>query len=94
MAISFKTIQASMSMEHVQIGFMPPADCIIAENLAQLVAFGQTKAFDFVVSPINSPEYERVLFKDHGPQSPALATWRAGLEAFRPEDLVVRTAGR
>jgi hypothetical protein len=95
MAISFQNIQAgNISMEHVQIGYMPPADRINAENVAQLVAYGQTKAFDFVVSPLNSPEYERVLFKNHDPLSPALTAWRAGLEAFKPEDLVVRTAGK
>ncbi|KAG0055926.1 hypothetical protein BGZ83_007049 [Gryganskiella cystojenkinii] len=82
-----------MSIEHVQIGYMPPAERITAENLAQLVAFGQTKGFDFVVSPLNCPEYERVLFRDQtNPQSPELTTWRAGLEALKPEDLVIRTA--
>ncbi|KAF9097028.1 hypothetical protein BGX23_009946 [Mortierella sp. AD031] len=93
MAISFEQVRsASMSVEPIQIGYMPPADKITADNVMQLVAYGQTKAFDFVVSPINSPHYQRVLFTGEGPQSPALVAWRAGLEAFRPEDLVLRTA--
>ncbi|KAI1314326.1 hypothetical protein EDD11_002267 [Mortierella claussenii] len=91
MAISFQQI-AAMSLESVQIGFMPPTDGVSAENLFQLVAYAQSKGFDYLVSPINSPAYRRVLFENDGPQSPAMAVWRAGLEAFRPEDLVLRTA--
>lgn len=82
-----------MSMEPIQIGYMPPADKITADNVMNLVMYGQTKAFDFVVSPINSPNYSRVLFSEEGSQSPALVAWRAGQEAFKPEDLVLRTAG-
>ena len=82
-----------MSMEPIQIGYMPPADKITADNVMNLVMYGQTKAFDFVVSPINSPNYSRVLFPGEGSQSPALVTWRAGKEAFKPEDLILRTAG-
>lgn len=94
MAISFEQVRAaSMSMESIQIGYMPPADKITADNVMSLVMYGQTKAFDFVVSPINSPSYSRVLFPGEGSQSPALVAWRAGHEAFKPEDLVLRTAG-
>lgn len=82
-----------MPTEPIQIGYMPPADQITADNVMQLVMYGQTKAFDFVVSPINSPNYSRVLFAGEGPQSPALVAWRAGQEAFKPEDLVLRIAG-
>ncbi|KAF9179489.1 hypothetical protein BGZ50_006880 [Haplosporangium sp. Z 11] len=83
---------ANMSIDPLQVGFMPPADKITAQNVMELVAYGQTKGFDFVVSPLNSPAYRRVLFEGEGPQSPALTTWRAGMEALRPEDLVLRTA--
>ncbi|KAF8932067.1 hypothetical protein BGZ58_007244 [Dissophora ornata] len=81
-----------MSLESVQIGFMPPADQVSADNLQQLVVYAQSKGFDYVVSPINSPGYRRVLFEGEEPQSPAMMAWRAGLEAFKPEDLVLRTA--
>ncbi|KAG0307180.1 hypothetical protein BGZ98_000863 [Dissophora globulifera] len=81
-----------MSFETVQIGLMPPADQVSADNLQQLVVYAQTKGFDYVVSPINSPGYRRVLFEDAGPQSPAMMAWRAGQEAFKPDDLVLRTA--
>ncbi|KAF9918000.1 hypothetical protein BX616_010641 [Lobosporangium transversale] len=91
MAISFQQI-AAMSLESVQIGYLPPADKITAENLHLLVAYAQSKGFDYVVSPINSPSYQRVLFEGHGPQSPDLTMWRAGMEALKPVDLVVRTA--
>lgn len=94
MTISFEQVRAaSMSMEAIQIGYMPPADKITADNVMNLVMYGQTKDFDFVVSPINSPNYSRVLFPGEGSQSPALVAWRAGQEAFKPEDLVLRTAG-
>ncbi|KAG0363712.1 hypothetical protein BG005_008082 [Podila minutissima] len=81
-----------MPVESAQIGYMPPVDNINAENLMSLVAFCQTKGFDFVVSPINAPGYRRVLFESDGPQSPEMMTWRAGQQAFTPEDLVLRTA--
>ncbi|KAF9116999.1 hypothetical protein BGX27_007053 [Mortierella sp. AM989] len=91
MAISFQQA-ATMSLESIQIGFMPPADRVSADNLFQLVAYAQSKGFDYIVSPINSPAYRRVLFEGDDSQSPNLITWRAGLEAFRPDDLVLRTA--
>ncbi|KAG0198038.1 hypothetical protein BGX28_008481 [Mortierella sp. GBA30] len=81
-----------MSLESVQIGFSPPSGDVSAENVMQLVAYSQAKGFDFLLSPINSPAYQRVLFHGEGPKSVAMRTWRAGLEAFRPEDLVLRTA--
>ncbi|KAF9437106.1 hypothetical protein BGZ76_001979 [Entomortierella beljakovae] len=91
MAISFQ--QASkMSSEPIQIGLIPPSDKTSADNLFQLIGYAQSKGFDYMVSPINSPEYRRVLFEGAGPQDPGMAAWRAGLDAFRPEDLVVRTA--
>lgn len=93
MAISFQQISSAMPVESAQIGYMPPVDNINAENLMSLVAFCQTKGFDFVVSPINAPGYRRVLFESDGPQSPEMMTWRAGQQAFTPEDLVLRTAG-
>lgn len=93
MAISFQQISSAMPVELAQIGYMPPSDSINAENLMSLVAYCQTKGFDFVVSPINAPGYRRVLFESDGPQSPAMMTWRAGQQAFTPEDLVLRTAG-
>ena len=92
MAISFQQA-AAMSLESVQIGFMPPAAAISAENVLQLVTYSQAKGFDFLLAPVNSPDYRRVLFESEQPQSDAMRTWRAGLEAFRPEDLVLRTAG-
>ncbi|KAG0086915.1 hypothetical protein BGZ93_003331 [Podila epicladia] len=81
-----------MPVESAQIGYMPPADNINAENLMSLVAYCQTKGFDFVVSPINAPGYRRILFESDGPQSPEMMTWRAGQQAFTPEDLILRTA--
>ncbi|KAF9390776.1 hypothetical protein CPB97_008465 [Podila verticillata] len=92
MAISFQQISSAMPVESAQIGYLPPSDSINAENLMSLVAYCQTKGFDFVVSPINAPGYRRVLFESDGPQSPAMMTWRAGQQAFTPEDLVLRTA--
>src|SRR5690554_6587858 len=83
----------NMSIDPLQVGFMPPADKITTQNVMELVAYGQTKGFDFVVSPLNSPGYRRVLFEGDGRQSTALTAWRAGMEAFRPDDLVLRTAG-
>ncbi|KAF9169828.1 hypothetical protein BGX21_008741 [Mortierella sp. AD011] len=91
MAISFQQA-AAMSLESIQIGFMPPADKVSAENLLQLVSYAQSKGFDYIVSPINSPAYRRVLFEGEEPQSSSLRAWRAGLESFKPEDLVLRTA--
>ncbi|KAG0365182.1 hypothetical protein BGZ54_006784 [Gamsiella multidivaricata] len=81
-----------MSLESVQIGFMPPTERVSVENLLQLVSYAQSKGFDYIVAPMNSPAYRRVLFEDAGPLDPAMVAWRAGLEAFRPEDLVLRTA--
>ncbi|KAF9202936.1 hypothetical protein BGZ49_006955 [Haplosporangium sp. Z 27] len=91
MAISFQQA-AAMSLETIQIGYMPPSGNVSADNLFQLVGYAQSKGFDYIVSPINSPAYRRVLFEGEGPQNPNLISWRAGLEAFRPEDLVLRTA--
>ncbi|KAG0035126.1 hypothetical protein BGZ82_005404 [Podila clonocystis] len=81
-----------MPVESAQIGYMPPADNINDENLMSLVAYCQTKGFDFVVSPINAPGYRRVLFESDGSQSPEMMTWRAGQQAFTPEDLILRAA--
>ncbi|KAI8350689.1 PRMT5 arginine-N-methyltransferase-domain-containing protein [Mortierella sp. GBAus27b] len=90
MAISFQ--QAATTLESVQIGFVPPAAHVTADNVLQLVAYAHSKGFDFTVAPINSPAYRRVLFENEGRSSPAMLAWRAGMEAFRPEDLVLRTA--
>ncbi|KAF9984695.1 hypothetical protein BGZ75_003734 [Mortierella antarctica] len=91
MAISFQQA-AAMSLESVQIGLMPPATAISAENVMQLVTYSQAKGFDFLLSPINSPGYRRVLFENEQPESEAMRTWRAGLEAFKPDDLILRSA--
>jgi hypothetical protein len=83
-----------MGLDSVQIGFVPPAAHVTENNVLQLVAYAHSKGFDFIVSPINSPAYRRVLFENEGCSSPAMLEWRAGMEAFKPEDLVLRTAGR
>ncbi|KAF9586506.1 hypothetical protein BGW38_003420 [Lunasporangiospora selenospora] len=78
--------------DSIQIGYMPPGDGVSAQNVMELVAYGQVKGLDFVVSPINSPAYRRVLFEGHEPQSVAMREWRAGLNAMTPSDLVLQTA--
>ncbi|KAK3813283.1 MAG: PRMT5 arginine-N-methyltransferase-domain-containing protein [Benniella sp.] len=93
MAISFQQASA-MGLDSVQIGFVPPAAHVTENNVLQLVAYAHSKGFDFIVSPINSPAYRRVLFENEGCSSPAMLEWRAGMEAFKPEDLVLRTAER
>ncbi|KAF9417892.1 Protein arginine N-methyltransferase 5 [Podila epigama] len=81
-----------MQADSTQIGYMPPVDAITPATLFPLIAYCRTKGYDFVVSPINTPGYRRVLAEAGDMQSPAMRAWRAGQQAFLPEDLSIRTA--
>ncbi|KAF9156598.1 hypothetical protein DFQ26_009296, partial [Actinomortierella ambigua] len=78
----------------VQIGFMPPSDQLTPANVGPLINYGLAKGLDFMVAPITTPHYERVLFRGHSLSSTELRQWRAGQEAMTPEDLVLQVAER
>ncbi|KAG0235956.1 hypothetical protein BGW42_004411 [Actinomortierella wolfii] len=78
----------------VQIGFMPPSDQLTHSNIGPLINYGIAKGLDFMVAPITTPHYERVLFKGHSPDSHEMRMWRAGYEAMTPEDLVLQVSER
>ncbi|KAG0253627.1 hypothetical protein DFQ27_007291 [Actinomortierella ambigua] len=78
----------------VQIGFMPPSDQLTPANVGPLINYGLAKGLDFMVAPITTPHYERVLFRGHSLSSTELRKWRAGQEAMTPEDLVLQVAER